>query len=135
MAEFTLHPQLDNDTFVVANFTLCQVLLMNDANFPWLVLVPKVPDIREIHELTPGDQQQLMQEITFVSTRLQRLTRADKMNVAALGNMVPQLHVHVIARFETDAAWPGPMWGKVPAAPYSDDALEEMMAKLKKILI
>lgn len=135
MAEFALHPQLDKDTFEVGALKLCKLLLMNDVTYPWLILVPAVADIREIHELTPGDQQRLMEEITFVSNRLQRLTNADKMNVAALGNMVPQLHVHVIARFETDLAWPGPIWGKVPAVSYDDNALEVMMVKLKEILI
>ena len=131
MAEFILHPQLDKDTFDVGMLKLCKVLLMKDASYPWLILVPAVADIREIHELTPGDQQQLMQEMTFVSNRLQRLTNADKMNVAALGNMVPQLHVHVIARFETDAAWPGPVWGKVPAAPYMEEDAAHFLRELK----
>ncbi len=134
MAEFTLHPQLDKDTFTVGQLDLCSVLLMNDVNFPWLILVPQVPDIREMHELTPGDQQQLVREITLASNRLQRLANADKMNVAALGNMVPQLHVHVIARFETDAAWPGPVWGKVAAAPYTNEGAAEFIGSLRPLL-
>lgn len=108
----------------IIGLDLCRVLLMNDCQYPWLIMVPEVAGVREIHDLTPGDQQRLMAEITHVSRRLQRYSNADKMNVAALGNMVPQLHVHVIARFESDAAWPGPIWGKVPAMPYPQDKAE-----------
>lgn len=131
MSLFELHPQLAADTFPVGSFELSEVLLMNDRNFPWLILVPKVPDVREIHSLSPGDQHKMMDEVAFVSRRLERLTNADKMNVAALGNMVPQLNVHVIARFVTDAAWPGPVWGQVPAAPYGDEQKSVFLAKLK----
>lgn len=132
MSLFKLHPQLAADTFPVGSLELCDLLLMNDSNYPWLILVPKVPDVREIHALTPGDQQKLMTEITLVSRQLERLTNADKINVAALGNMVPQLHVHVIARFETDAAWPGPVWAKVPAAPYGDEQKNATLASLRE---
>lgn len=131
MSLFDLHPQLAADTLRVGRLELCELLLMNDSNFPWLILVPAVNDVREIHALPPGDQRKLMQEITFVSRRLERLTNADKMNVAALGNMVPQLHVHVIARFEADPAWPGPVWGKVPAVAYGD---EQKMATLAGLM-
>lgn len=131
MATFELHPQLEADTIDVGALKLCRILLMNDASYRWLILVPAVAGVREIHQLTPGDQQQLMQEIAFVSRQLERLTNADKMNVAALGNMVPQLHVHVIARFENDPAWPGPIWGKVPATPYGDEHLARTLEELK----
>lgn len=134
MSLFELHPQLATDTLRVGHLELCELLLMNDSTYPWLILVPKVNDVREIHALPPGDQQKLMEEITFVSRRLERLTNADKMNVAALGNMVPQLHVHVIARFETDPAWPGPVWGKAPAAPYGDEQKMAMLASLNAVL-
>lgn len=134
MAQFHLHPQLSADTFDVMRLLLCRVLLMNDTTYPWLILVPERDAVREVHELTPGDQQQLMAEITLATRCLQRLVKADKMNVAALGNMVPQLHVHVIARFETDAAWPGPVWGKQPAKPYADADAAKFLADVKRAL-
>jgi len=130
-----LHPQLAVDTIPISKMQLCDVLLMKDANYPWLVLVPRREGVREIHLLSAADQQRLMREISHVATRLEALTGAHKMNVAALGNIVPQLHVHIIARFEDDAAWPGPVWGVVPATPYEDGALEAVVEKLKRALI
>lgn len=135
MTGFALHPQLAQDTHSVMRLDLCHVLLMNDSTYPWLILVPNVPDIREIHELTPGDQQRLMSEITHASRCLQRIVKADKMNVAALGNMVPQLHVHVIARFDGDPAWPGPVWGKVPAVPYTQSAVDDFLATIQAAML
>ena len=134
MTDFTLHPQLAKDTVFVKKLVLCRVLLMKDSSYPWVVLVPERGDIREIHQLSEDDQQLLMREITFTAERLETLFQADKMNVAALGNMVPQLHVHVIARFECDAAWPGPVWGVVPAKPYERRKLETMVARMKEAL-
>lgn len=134
MTDFTLHPQLAKDTVFVKKLSLCRVLMMKDAGYPWLVLVPERGDIREIHELEEADQQTLMREITTVAGRLEALTGADKMNVAALGNMVPQLHIHIIARFETDAAWPGPVWGVALAKPYGEDALEQTVFNIKEAL-
>ena len=109
---FGLHPQLRNDTHRIGSLALCEVLLMDNALFPWVILVPRVADIREITELKPSQQHLLMDEIARVSEGMQRFFEADKMNVAALGNQVSQLHVHVIARKTTDAAWPNPVWGK-----------------------
>lgn len=134
MAQFQLYPQLASDTIRVADLDLCQLLLMNDQTYPWLVMVPRRGDMRELHDLTPGDQQVLMLEVTMVSRAMQRLFEADKMNVAALGNMVPQLHIHVIARYEDDPAWPGPIWGVVKPQPYGTDELEAVVASLKKAL-
>ncbi len=134
MTQIQLHPQLVSDTVGLVDLDLCQVLLMNDQNYPWVVMVPKRLDLREMHDLSPGDQQMLVSEITQVSRAMQRLFKADKMNVAALGNMVPQLHIHVIARYENDSAWPGPVWGKVPTEAYAPNELEAMIAKLKKAL-
>lgn len=134
MTHFTLHPQLAADTVPVTDLALCQILLMDDATYPWLILVPALSDLKELHDLTPGDQQQLMREVTRVSRMLQRLVNADKMNVAALGNMVPQLHIHVIARFEADPAWPGPIWGKMPVAPYDAAARERLIEDITKAL-
>jgi diadenosine tetraphosphate (Ap4A) HIT family hydrolase len=131
---FVLHERLEADTLFVTDWPLCRVLLLNDSNYPWLVLVPRRHGITEVHELDASDRQILVEEIAQASHKLQNLTGARKMNVAALGNMVPQLHVHVIARFDTDPAWPKPVWGQVPAASYTADAQAEMVAKLKKAL-
>lgn len=130
-----LHPLLKADSEAVAMLKLCEVRLMTDANFPWLVLIPQREDVREIHALMEDDQQTLMREVAFVSKQLEALTGAQKMNVAALGNMVPQLHIHIIARFEGDAAWPGPIWGVAPPKAYSASAREKLVAQLKKALI
>lgn len=131
---FTLHPQLEKDTVEVAVWPLCRVLLMNDSTYPWLILVPQRPDLREMHDLPPPDRNRLMQEMALASSLLQAATGAEKMNVATLGNMVPQLHVHVIARFSSDAAWPRPVWGVVPATPYTPEALTEMLDRLRTAL-
>src|SRR5690242_14029508 len=108
---FTLHPTLARDTVDVIRLPLCRVLLMNDRRFPWLLLVPERESIREIHELTPADRAQLIAEIAQAGQVLTHLVQPDKLNVGALGNIVPQLHVHIVARRTTDAAWPGPVWG------------------------
>ena len=134
MSVVSLHPQLAADSEPVVELALCDVRLITDATYPWLILVPQREGGREIHGLDDVDQQQLMQEISFVSHLFEKLTGADKMNVAALGNMVPQLHVHIIARFVSDAAWPAPVWGATEKTPYSDDALESLIPKLKAAL-
>lgn len=115
---FELHPRLAQDTLEVGVLPLCRVLLMNDLAYPWCILVPQRASVREIHHLAPADQLQLLQEISGVSSAMESAFNADKMNVAALGNVVPQLHVHIIARFEADPVWPAPVWGKLPARPY-----------------
>ena len=115
---FTLHPQLAADCLVLGNLPLCAVLLANDRQYPWLILVPKHADLREIHHLNAAEQQQLMAESCAIAQMLEVELGAEKINVAALGNMVPQLHVHHVARFSYDAAWPAPIWGKHPALPY-----------------
>lgn len=117
---FTLHPRLRADTAPVADWPLCRVLLMNDSSYPWLILVPRRDGIAEITDLVPADQLILMREIAAASSGLRALVSPDRINVAALGNMVPQLHVHVIARFTADPAWPRPVWGAVPPVPYGD---------------
>lgn len=119
---------------MLGQFELCQALLMNDQQYPWLILVPMVNDIREAFELSEAQQKQLMQESNFVSKALSEGFDADKMNQAALGNMVPQLHIHHIARFKSDAAWPGPVWGRLPAKPYSEGELSKMLTKVKQLL-
>lgn len=129
---FELHPRLAADTLVLGDFPLCRCLLMNDMHYPWLILVPRAEGIREIFELTVKDQQQLLRESSYVSERLAKHFSADKINIGALGNMVPQLHVHHIARYVNDAAWPGPVWGKHPAEAYTDDNLQMMRERLKE---
>ena len=131
---FTLHPTLARDTVEIARLPLCRVLLMKDRRFPWLILVPERQEIREIHELTPEDRRQLVEEIARVSEVLVRLFHPAKLNVGALGNIVPQLHVHVVARFETDPAWPGPVWGSGPTLPYADEEMEEIRERLAAAL-
>jgi len=118
-AKFALHPQLEKDTFAIGDLPLCRALLMNNALFPWLILVPRVSEAREILDLEAPRRHQLMDEIAQTSEVMQKLFRPDKLNVAALGNQVPQLHVHLIARFTADTAWPAPVWGG-GHAPYPD---------------
>lgn len=126
-----LHPTLARDTVEVARLALCRVLLMKDRRFPWLILVPERDLVREIHELPAGDRAVLIEEIARASEALTRLVQPDKVNVGALGNVVPQLHVHVVARFAADPAWPGPVWGSGAAVPYPDGELEEMRRRLR----
>ncbi|MBI2239882.1 MAG: HIT domain-containing protein [Magnetospirillum gryphiswaldense] len=127
---FDLHPRLQADTIPVVDWPLCRILLMNDCAWPWLILVPRRHGVTEIHELDACDRETLIQEMAHASRQLQNLTGADKMNVAALGNVVPQLHIHVIARFATDPAWPKPVFGFQPPAPYDAEFLANHMAEL-----
>ena len=126
---FTLDPRLETDSIPVTEFALCTVRLMNNARFPWLILIPREAERREITDLTHEMQHQLIEEIAFASRSLQAVTGAHKMNVAALGNMVPQLHVHVIGRFEGDPAWPGPVWG-TGGEPYAPETAQSLIAQL-----
>lgn len=119
--DFVLDPRLAADTLAVGDLPLSHVLLMNDSRFAWLILVPRRPDCREIIDLSPGDRTALMEEIALCSTALRGLTRPDKLNVGAIGNKVAQLHVHVVGRFETDEAWPEPVWGRGTPVPYPAD--------------
>lgn len=130
MADWTLHPQLLRDTANLGDLTLSRVLLMNDANYPWLILVPRKADITEVLDLDEAEQTQLMHEVTVAARALRDVTMCHKLNIAALGNAVPQLHVHVIARFRHDAAWPKPVWGVAPAQGYERDVLEKFMHAL-----
>ena len=107
---FTLHRQLDEDTHLVGDMPLCRVLLMNNTTFPWIILVPRCENMRELFDLEQADYATTMEEVRFAARGFSMLTGAHKMNIAALGNKVPQLHIHVIARFEGDAAWPSPVW-------------------------
>jgi diadenosine tetraphosphate (Ap4A) HIT family hydrolase len=115
---FTLHPQLERDTVRIGDLALSRVLLMNDANYPWLILVPRREKVIEFIELAEDERTQLMHEIAKVSQALKALTECEKLNVAAIGNVVPQLHVHIVARRHSDRAWPKPVWGAVPPIAY-----------------
>ena len=127
---FELHPRLVRDTYVIGDFPLSRLLLMNDASYPWFILVPRRADIVEIFELRHDDQLQLLKESSQLSMVLSRVFEADKLNIAALGNMVPQLHIHHIVRYRSDQAWPQPVWGRFPAQPYPKRALQETCANL-----
>jgi diadenosine tetraphosphate (Ap4A) HIT family hydrolase len=129
---FALHPQLARDTFAVGDLPLTRVLLMNDANCPWLIAVPRRAGAVEVFDLAAADQAQLMTELARVGRTLKELTGCDKINIAAIGNIVPQLHIHIVARSRTDAAWPRPIWGTLPARPYEDAAREHLLATLRK---
>jgi diadenosine tetraphosphate (Ap4A) HIT family hydrolase len=121
---FNLHEALARDCALVGDLPLCRVLLMNDNQYPWLILVPRRADMRECCDLSPADQQQYLQESNVTAALLRNVFGAEKLNIAALGNMVPQLHIHHIARFSNDIAWPKPVWGLHPAQLYHNDALE-----------
>ena len=171
---FSLHPQLEADTFYVGDLTLSRVMLMNNAHFPWAILVPRAsyttPPLRgsrraggdavggqeespptpqaspssappqggsyitELFDLTHSDQQQFLKEISFVSETMNKIFSADKMNIAMLGNQVPQLHCHIIARFKSDKAWPNPVWG-AEALKYPENQKEEELAKLSSMFV
>ena len=133
-SRFALHPQLADDTAPVIELQLCEVRLMDDANHPWLVLVPRVADITEIIDLDPAQRTQLTAEIDTACRALRALFKPDKLNVAALGNLVPQLHVHVIARYRSDIAWPRPVWGNATARPYTPEELIERVGALRAAL-
>ncbi len=132
--DFALDPALIKDCVPLLDWPLCQVLLMDDANYPWLVLVPRRPGLRELHDLAAADRAACMAEMERASRALQAATAAFKMNVAALGNVTPQLHIHVIARFPDDPAWPKPVWGQVPARPYPPEGLAERCRLLRERL-
>ena len=131
---FQLHERLAADTHHLGYSRLCEILLMNERTWPWIILVPAVPNIREIYQLNHKQQVRLLEESSTLSQGMMELFGGDKMNVAALGNMVPQLHLHHIVRFEGDPAWPGPVWVKQPPVPYTGEDLEEIRARLKPLL-
>jgi len=131
---FELHERLAADTHSLGQSALCDVRLMNDRTWPWIILVPAVSGIREIYQLTADQQVQLLKESSALSKGMMELFEGDKMNVAALGNMVPQLHLHHIVRFQDDPAWPGPVWGTQPPVPYTAQELERVTEKLQPVL-
>ncbi len=129
MSDFKLHPRLEADAAFVTDLPLCRVLAMNDARYPWLILVPR-REATELHDLNARDRALLIEQIALVSEKLKSLTNTAKINVGALGNLVPQLHIHIVARNPGDAAWPGPVWGHGAAIPYAPDALKDFVKRL-----
>ncbi len=125
-----LHPQLEKDCVILGEFSLCALLLLNDANYPWFILLPQRENMTEIYKLDPLDQQRLLNESAFFSQCLEDLFHPDKLNIAALGNVVPQLHIHHIARFKTDASWPAPVWGAVKPVPYKPEQIKQLSSRL-----
>jgi diadenosine tetraphosphate (Ap4A) HIT family hydrolase len=132
--DWSLHPQLVVDTVPVGDLPLARVLLASDANYPWLILVPRLPGLVELIDLEENAQVQLLGEVAAAARALKTLTACDKLNIAALGNQVPQLHVHVIARRRTDAAWPKPVWGVKPPLAYVKDQQAALLSSLRQQL-
>ncbi|WP_205424886.1 HIT family protein [Marinobacter sp. BW6] len=133
-AIFSLHDRLQADTVGLGSTSLCEIRLMNDSTWPWVLLVPAVAGIREVYQLSADQQHQLVRESSVLSEAMMGAFGGDKMNVAALGNMVPQLHLHHIVRFEGDPAWPGPVWGKQAPVPYSEEELQQVRQRLAPVL-
>ena len=129
MAE--IHPQLQQDCTILGRFPLCHLLLMKDANYPWFILVPDRDGISEVYQLSVQDQQQLIKESSQLAEVLAVKFKADKMNIAALGNVVPQLHIHHVVRYRGDIAWPAPVWGNSPVKPYAESELSERIGKVR----
>jgi diadenosine tetraphosphate (Ap4A) HIT family hydrolase len=131
---FELHPQLNKDTFIIGEFQLCRILMMNDRQFPWLILVPKIPFIREIYELNKDDKVTLCNESAALSELLMNHFAGDKLNIGALGNLVPQLHIHHIVRFTHDKVWPRPVWGQITPKHYTKTQKQKIIASLQVAL-
>ncbi|MCW1936196.1 HIT domain-containing protein [Pseudomonas sp. o96-267] len=131
---FALDSRLQQDCLVIGDFPLCRLLLMNDSNYPWFILVPRREEVSELFQLDADDQRQLWQETTLLAETLKDIFAADKMNVATLGNVVSQLHMHVVVRRREDASWPAPVWGRHPAQPYSEQQVGQVVDKLRSVL-
>jgi len=129
----TIHPQLEKDCLLLGCLELSYVLLMKDANYPWLILVPAVEGVSEIYQLSVSQQQQLLAESSFIAENMMAHFQGRKMNIAALGNIVPQLHLHHVVRYEDDPAWPAPVWGKHAAKAYTEAQLTERVDELKAL--
>ncbi len=128
--KFELHPDLRRDGILVGRFSLCQVLLINDKTYPWFVLVPEVENARDTIDLTNDDHQTLWNESRAFGVGIMAVFHGEKLNVAALGNVTPQLHVHLVVRYSTDPAWPTPIWGKFPMQPYGKTEIENVRHRL-----
>jgi diadenosine tetraphosphate (Ap4A) HIT family hydrolase len=131
---FELHPQLQLDCLEIGRFRLCRLLLMNESRYPWFILVPEREGMTEIYQLNETDQILLLQESSLLARGLAEAYAADKLNIAAIGNLVPQLHVHHVVRYHDDSAWPAPVWGRFPPLPYDEVKLAEVVALIKSHL-
>ena len=131
---FQLHPQLEQDTDLIGHFPLCKVLLHKESAVPWIILVPQREQVKEFHHLTMADQQQYLIESQIISQALEALFTPDKINLGSLGNMVPQLHLHHIARFKQDIAWPGPIWGNTEGKPRTVDEQQQLIIRFHSLL-
>jgi diadenosine tetraphosphate (Ap4A) HIT family hydrolase len=129
-ARFTLHPQLAHDCIELVDLPLCKLLLCNDSAYPWFILVPRINDLKDIYQLDWQDQQQFLNESSMLSELLMQEFNGEKMNVAALGNVVEQLHIHHVVRFTNDACWPKPIWGQQALTPYKEDEIVEIKTRL-----
>jgi diadenosine tetraphosphate (Ap4A) HIT family hydrolase len=129
---WSLHERLKEDTIDIGDLPLSRVLVIKDAHYPWLLLVPRRPEIVEIIDLNDVEQAQLMTEVSRVARALKEVTKCEKLNIAALGNMVPQLHVHIIARRTSDAAWPRPVWGVVPPLAHDAEEVQRFISALRR---
>ena len=130
-----IHPQLLNDCLILGRFPLCHLLLMRDANYPWFILVPDREEVSEIYQLSKDDQQQLSKESSLLAEILMHTFQGDKMNIAALGNIVPQCHIHHVVRYHNDAAWPAPIWGCLSAKAYTESELKSVVDKIEQAAI
>jgi len=128
---FQLHPRLAQDCIAIGRFELCRLLMMNDSQYPWFILVPERANLQEIYQLSKAERELLIEESSYLAGNLAELYKADKMNIAAIGNRVPQLHIHHIVRYRTDKAWPAPVWGKFAAEPYTDRQIADNLTRVK----
>ncbi|HHJ1299376.1 HIT domain-containing protein [Pseudomonas sp. 17391] len=131
---FEMDTRLQQDCLVLGDFPLCRLLLSKDANYPWFILVPRRAGVSEVFDLSQEDQAQLFKETTDLAQALKGEFKADKMNVATLGNVVSQLHMHVIVRRHGDVAWPAPVWGRVPAGEYAPGQVDAIRQRLRTLL-
>lgn len=128
---FQLHPRLEQDCIAIGRFELCRLLMMNDSQYPWFILVPERADLQEIYQLNKAERELLTEESSYLAENLAALYKADKMNIAAIGNRVPQLHIHHIVRYQVDKAWPAPVWGKFDAVPYTERQIADNLTRVR----
>ncbi len=131
---FQLHPRLQQDCISIGRFDLCRLLMMNDSQYPWFILVPEIVDVSELYQLTKAQRALFIEESCYLAEQLAELFNADKMNIANIGNMVAQLHIHHIVRYQTDIAWPAPVWGKFPAISYPEQQLTKQIKRVENCL-
>jgi diadenosine tetraphosphate (Ap4A) HIT family hydrolase len=131
---FQLHPRLKEDCIAIGRLDLCQLLMMNDSQYPWFILVPRRADIKEIYQLSKSERHILTEESSYLAENLAVLYKADKINIAAIGNLVPQLHIHHVVRYQSDKAWPAPVWGRFAAVPYTQQQIIDNIAQVKEQL-